>query len=482
MLLGGTLLMGCIALAVASFSMYPGSWPVLAAFHVCFLLLIGLVFPRPRLYVYTFFAGFLFLGFWPKVVAHTVWAVAFVEPVGDFTGTAIEWDSALLAATAGAAGIISVRFGYLLLNRGRGRGKSALSENSAVPWWFIKWRKAIWIFTIALVLGLQFLNASLAFFQVGVNPIVIFPMHMNVPIAWLINIGFAIWIATLVHWDFKLNEGTLAQNLIAPIVEAFLTSVSSLSRLAFLLHAGPYLLTLAERWNDFRNALGGGKIRRLSFAFVTLFCVGILTVFLFRVLYFHDYEKYVLKPDETTSSTLTAMTFPRYLREVLVRQIPTLFIQRWIGLEGVLTASKAANRGNDLLLAVLIEDPRKGGKSLYQQHAKPDYLTSTPDKFTFLTNAGVIAILLFSGSTFVVAIGMAILTLVLISTEITAHALTRNPFLLAIIGAGLANVAVQTTFPYLSLLYLLQIWVAILFLWLIQHVPVIPDSRPSITK
>jgi hypothetical protein len=305
---------------------------------------------------------------------------------------------------------------------------------------------------------------------------------MNVPIAWLINIGFAIWIATLVHWDFRLNEGTLAKNLGAPIAEAFLTSVSSLSRLAFLTHAGPYVLALMEHWDDIRKTVKAKKLIRLSMAFMVLLFSGILVVFLFRIYYFHDFNKYVGKPYVTASKTQATMTFSTYIEEVLVRQIPTLFVHRWVGLEGVLTASTAANRGNDLLIAAITDDPRKGGVSLYQKLAKPAYLSSDPGKFTFLSNAGVIAILVFSGSTLLVVAGMAFLTVTLVVTEVATDSLTGNPFLVSIIGAGLANVLVQTTFPYLSLLYLLQLWIAVLFLWLVQKVPIPPCFRPPIVR
>jgi hypothetical protein len=462
--------------------MYPGSWLALAAFHCCFLALVALIFPRPRLYVYTFLAGFLFLGFWPKVVAHLVWAVTLIEPVGEFTEVGNEWDGALHAASAGALGVIAVRCGYLMVGRARSREKRALIESESVPWWFMRWRKPIWSLTLILIASVQLLNLRLAFFQVGVNPIVILPIHMNVPIAWLINIGFAIWIATLVHWDFRLNEGTLTKNLVAPIAEAFLTSVSSLSRLAFLTHAGPYVLALMEHWDDIRKTVKAKKLIRLSMAFMVLLFSGILVVFLFRIYYFHDFNKYVGKPYVTASKTQATMTFSTYVEEVLVRQIPTLFVHRWVGLEGVLTASTAANRGNDLLIAAITDDPRKGGVSLYQKLAKPAYLSSDPGKFTFLSNAGVIAILVFSGSTLIVLVGMAFLTVTLVATEIATDSLTGNPFLVSIIGAGLANVLAQTTFPYLSLLYLLQLWIAVLFLWLVQKVPIPPCLRPPIVR
>ena len=65
--------------------------------------------------------------------------------------------------------------------------------------------------------------------------------------------------------------------------------------------------------------------------------------------------------------------------------------------------------------------------------------------------------------------GMALIMAILIATELITEHFTANPFLLTVIGAGLANVVSNMTFPYLSLIFLLQLWVAIVFLALIQR-------------
>ncbi len=49
-------------------------------------------------------------------------------------------------------------------------------------------------------------------------------------------------------------------------------------------------------------------------------------------------------------------------------------------------------------------------------------------------------------------------------TPEVARRWTGNPFLLAVSGAALANVVSQTTFFYLTLIFLLQMWVAVGFL------------------
>jgi len=480
MLLAGAI--GCVMapLAIATTQGYAGSLPVLATFHIVFFGLLALIFPRPRLYVYTFLAGFLFLGFWPKLVAHTIWSAEFLEPVGNFTGTAAEWDTALLAVMAGALGIILVRCVYLLLYCRKTPGEPACPGVS-VPWWFIKWRGGIVAATMAAVVILNVFNLRYSIFQVGVNPLVVLPVKLNVPVAWLINLGFSVWIAALLHWNFHIREKSLRLNLLLPVVEGLLASLSSLSRLAFLLHVGPYFVALADRWDRFRNALGLRYLWRLALGCIALLCAGVLVVFLLRVFIFNDYEQYTGKRNALADDPPAAMTFGEYFKEVLVRQVPKIIVHRWVGLEGVLTASSVKDPGAVLLQKIITDDASKGAQSLFQSHARPDYLSTEPGKFTFLTNAGAIALLLFSGSALVVFSGMALLMIMLAATEAVAGRLTGNPFLLAVIGAGMANVIAQSTFPYLSMIYMLQLWVAIVFLWLIAKIPEFPGKPKPAT-
>lgn len=470
-LLFAVLFSGLIAMAAASITAYAGSPWVMVIFHAAFLALVALIFPRPRLYVYTFFAGFLFLGFWPKLVAHLIWSVDLLEPVGNFSGSTTQWDTALTAAACGALGVILVRSIHLLRCRRAAAAETGLPRTGSAPWWFIAARRPIWMLTIAGVVILNAINMQLAIFQVGVNPLLVMRFHMNVPFAWLINIGFAAWIATLVHWDYQIDGKSLKRNLLLPVVEAFMASMSSLSRLAFLLHAGPYFVALAERWADFSKVLNRRYLQMLAAGCAALLCTTILLVFLLRIFTFHDYEQYVGKRNALPGDPPAAMTLGFYLGEVLTRQIPKIVIQRWTGLEGVLTASAAPDTGRTLLLDIIQDDPVKGADSLYQRHARPSYLAAESGKFTFLSNSGVMALFLFSGSALLVLAGMALVMTVLAATEMAARALTGNPFFLAVIGAGLANVASQTTFPYLSMIYLLQIWVAIAFIWLITRIP-----------
>ena len=427
---------------------YPGSITALLTFALCFLALVLLVFPRPRLYVYTFLAGMLTLGLPAKALLHITLPVDFLEPVGDFARTGEQWDSALYAAACGALGVVAVRCAHLFYWRRRGFEHQD-SAKISLPLWYPRWHRLVWTATLIVAVVVYWANFHFAFFQIGVNPKLILPYHGNVITAWLVNIGVALWIAALVWWHYAHDRTSLRKTLLLPMIEGYLSSISTISSIAYLIHAAPQFLTLWEARSALRQALDRRRILILVGSFLVIFALSIVTVFQLRIL------GYAISNPETTAVAR--------LRYSMGYEVPKLFLQRWIGLEGMLTATAAPGRGSDLFMRAVKDDPRAGADSLFQVLAHLDPIRE-PDKFTFLTNAGPMAILWLSGSLMVVFGGMALCVLVLFVTEEVQRRAIGNPFLLAITAAGLVNVFVQTTFPYLSMIFVLQIWVALAFI------------------
>jgi hypothetical protein len=232
------------------------------------------------------------------------------------------------------------------------------------------------------------------------------------------------------------------------MLEGFLSSVSMFSRIVYPVHAGPHWLALWEKRKQLSDVMQGRRLIVLIACFLLIFAASIVSVFALRIIHY-------------SSGGMT-------MRGSMTYELPKLFIQRWVGLEGVFTAGAAPNRSMELLMAAIKDDPRQGVRSLFQRLAKvPSDVDLT--KYTFLTNAGPVALLLLSGSLIVVFLGMAFISVVVILTEEVNRQWLGNPFLLAVSGAAVANVVCQTTFPYLTLIFLLQMWVAIAFLAAIER-------------
>lgn len=446
------------AAALIAMTRYSGSAFVFIIFNVCFFVCVGLLLPQPRLYVYTFLAPLLALGLWAKTIVHTLWSLPFLEPVGDFGNAPAEWDHALLAMSAGALGLAAARAVHLWLARRRPR--EAMSARAA-PSWFVRHRKLLWIATLAAVVGVNAANLQFAFFQIGVNPKLLLPLRLHILVAWLINIGFALVIATLLWWEYRIRPERLALSLAAPLVEALLSAASALSRIGYLVHALPYGLALwEERRRTLMGALRARHLAAFAGGFVVLLGAATLAVFALRLQIFPLIDRSTGLQGEVS------------IQKNLAVELPQLVVRRWVGLEPVLAVGALPGRGSELLVAALTDSAKRASDSLYQRVSKLQPYRVDPKQFTFLTNAGPVAVFLFSGSYAVVFLGMALLMLALAFTEETARALTGNPFLLAVGGAAMANVASQTTFFYLTAVFLLQFWVAVAFIAAAERVRV----------
>ena len=424
-------------MAVAiGFMRYSGSTVAFLLFNACFVALAAAIFPRPRLYAYTILTVLLLLGLWAKTLMHTIWSLEFVEPAGGFGGTPAEWDAALLAMSAAAIGVLAARLMHLAWRRWR----AAATWSASAPAWYPRYRTALWILTVAGIVVVNAANLQFAFFQIGINMKLLLPLRLHVVAAWLINIGFAVWIAALLWWDYLARPASLVRNVGVAFSEAFLSPTSALSRLGYLVHATPYWLALWEERARIANALTRRRIAILVALFMAFFIASVFTVFVLRAKFY---------PDNAD------------LARNIRLEIPQLIVGRWIGLEGVLAVGAVPGRDLGLLAQAVADSPKAGTESMYQRAAGTRYKADEARRFIFLTNAGPVALLLFSGSLVVVGLGMALLTLALLGTEEAAARWTGNPFLLAVSAAGLANVLCQTTFFYLTLIFALQMWVAI---------------------
>jgi hypothetical protein len=500
---------GAIVLTVSGFAFaaYEGTLGPFLVFDVSYLLLISLAVPKPRLYAYTFLSIFLFLGFWTKFMAHTIINYDFVEPIGDFDGSGSAWDLALLVSAAAALGVVAVRGVHLLYFRFRYVSiRSWESANiGGVPPWYARFRKPVWIATVFFMIALNVWNVYAAFYQTGVSARVILPLHLNILASWLINLGFALWIAALIYWEAEFRRGVSGRALLLPILEGVVATTTQLSRGIYLFHTVPYLLVLIERRLKLRMPSKKKTMGALSLLFLFAFVVSLASVSLLRL---QVYPTITVTPTSTTiqettnvveersptnlgaqrggdgnavrsdapqRSTGTLTSADQDTRRALLinttGKVLRLSVDRWIGLGGVLAVSSYPELGHDLLAKGIREDPATGENSLYQRISGADDIYEESEQFTFLALAGSVAVLAYSGSLYVVAFGMAAITLIVVSVELTFSRLIGNPVLLSVSGLAMANIVSQLNFPYLAGIFLAKLLVTLLFIWALQASP-----------
>jgi hypothetical protein len=457
-------LVGTVAgLAALAFPRYGGTLGPWLAFHAASAALLLLVLPRPRSYAYAFLAALLFLGLWCKLLVHLLLGGQFIEPTGGFDGSGGSWDAALGAAAAGLLGVAGARAAWLGVARGAGE---PVPLAPPAPRWYLRARGPLWVGTLVGVLGLNLWNLEASFYQIGVNPRVVLPLHLNVPLAWGVNWGGAIAVACLAGWELRARPRSGAGVLLGSIVEAIASGISALSRSVYLFHTVPVLLGWIETRRPRAGAsgkralLGGALIVLAGLAVSLLVVQGLRSVRYFAPVAAAPQAAFAGTPPAEAAGTPASErgSAPGYYAQML-QQLPFLLVHRWVGLEGVLSVSAYPAKEPALLLAALREDPRRGVQGLYQRIAGAAYGESA--HFTFLTLAGPVALLLYSGSVTVVAVGMALLTGVVLGTEALARHGTRNPLVVALAAIAMAYTVSQVTFPYLLAVFFAQLWVTL---------------------
>jgi hypothetical protein len=465
-LLAVSTLSGALVLWVVAscWQRYPGNPGPFLLFILSFPAMLALGLLRPRSFVYLFFSLFLFLGFWLKFVAHIFFGLELLEPVGIFNGSPQAWDRGLMTASAVALGVMVGRGVHIAWLRER----STVKREQRVPVCYESMRVPLWAGTLSLLLLLNLWNVWAAFYQIGVNPRLVLPAHLNVVVAWFINLGFALWLAALVNWELCRVNSCPLPVLSLPVMEGVVASVSTLSRLVFLLHTLPYLVVVWQRRSREPTLEGKGK---LFFAAVLAlgFVVSVSLVQVGRsVIYFSPSAETMLRGAAVTTKEVQRVTnTTAFYIPQMMQQLPWLIVGRWVGLEGVLAVSSYPATGTQLLMQGVTEKPQLGNTSLYQNIAHASYRES--QHFSFLTLPGIAGVLLYSGSALLVGVGLVLVTLLLISVELTIEAWLPNPFLVSVAAIAMANVVCQLNFPYLTLVFFIELAVTLVGIWACEN-------------
>lgn len=470
-------------ISVAGAIFYRGSLAKLAFFDMAFLLVALLAVRLPHSYAYSSFGLFLTLGFWVKLHVHLFVGYPFLEPTGRFGGDESEWDHVLVVSGFAALGTTTGR----LLSAFTSRQETARvfpEPVRLVPAWYAAHALKIWVMALGLALALNVGNSFLAFYQIGVNPKLILPTHLNVVIAWLIDIGLALGFALLIGWEFARQPDNLHRALGGAMLEAMASASSALSRSIYPLKVLAYLLAILEHNRQLRPVLRARiSVALGAFCAVALVATVSLVTWGRLELYPPTYTLTVYLEKEKRFVTLgltRALRFehgvidPAQLEELMAStlggtfvQLSRLVVDRWVGLEGIMAVSAHPDLGPGLLFRGVTESPKRGNDAIYQKIAESQY--APYQEFTFLTLPGIVAILYYSGSVVLVGAGMALVTLIMLWTEALAMRMVGNAFFVALVGVALANVVCNLSFPYLGMVFLAQMIVAILFAAWVQR-------------
>lgn len=170
---------------------------------------------------------------------------------------------------------------------------------------------------------------------------------------------------------------------------------------------------------------------------------------------------------EQKSKLLSALS--RQLETGTLPRILSLVVDRWIGLEGVMAVSSYPEKSKKLLFEAITEKRAIGSTTKFQEIAHSHYRWVDTNVWQFASLPGAAAFFYFSGSLWVVMLGMAVFSILLQLSEQFIFRLTSNPLLCSIIGLTLANTISQFGItPRQDIPFYSMIFGFVILVWMVQ--------------
>ena len=390
-----------LALAFAAGLRYEGHWYIYLLFTLLANMLLANGFRKSAIFFDTFIGIFLWLGFWLKFSIRVAFISGlFHEPVGAFSGSAEAFDKVLMISSCGflallVASIIRGRFFTYSAE------PSPCNQSGLFRFYQVYRPYCITVF-LGIVVSVAVSNIWLEIYQRGMVARTILPFGLNGVYKWLLQFGLASISALIIRFEIELNHNISLIAIFAPLLEGFFSNVSLLSR-GMILNS---------------TALGIGGLRVISamrarihrvnlflalISFVILFSASLFVVNYIRAANYSGEQDLVKLFAKSSGSMLETENMPK-----------AMFLDRWVGIEGVMAVSSSPALGWDLLRDAWNEKFQEGRLSLYdRQFIDSPYAgfeTHKP-KNHFVSLPGVIAFMYYPGSFWFLFFGIIVMGL-----------------------------------------------------------------------
>lgn len=375
-----TLIFALFALASLA---YPGLDHIYLLFSVVSNVLLYSGFRRNAIFFDTFIGIFFWLGFWLKVTVRVAFMDGqFHEPTGNFSGSGAEFDRALLVASCGFLGLLAasyVREHYFFTYQ----VKPNYREHVGLRNFYQAHRKAVLWGFVVLFVTIAVTNFYFGIYQRGQVPRTLLPYGIAGIYTWLLLFGLASLSAMILHYEFTTKKRTTYLVVLLSLIEGFLTNISLLSRgMIINISALAYGVFRSLEYDKLKTSLRFWTVT--SIIFVILFSCSIVLVNHLR-----------------TGSTVESTGFPS-LSGNLTRSsymAPPLFLDRWVGIEGVMAVSSYSPQDWKLWEAAWDENYSPGKKSFYDMNIiTSPYKNADMTKHHYVSLPGILAFCFYPGS------------------------------------------------------------------------------------
>jgi hypothetical protein len=422
-----------VSTAIAATS-YIGSPAIFLLFSITSNLLLYFGFRKNAIYFDTFIGIFLWLGFWFKTTVNVIFFDGqFTESVGSFSGTALEFDHALIVASIGflaliIASIIREKFIFTYPEKEE--------ETSSLFYFYKVHRNKILTVYILLFLTVAITNLYFSIYQRGgeIQPNI--PSIVRGIYTWLLLFGLSSFAALLLKYEFSLERKPVFLVPILTLIEATTTNLSLLSR-------GVLLNT---------SALGFGLIHFLKTHTIkikakTLFLYIFILILLFLtslplVDKLRDKAQATSHSQAEYKSKIVDSSIQAIEQFDAVKSIQTtiyLVVNRSVGMEGLLAISSYPEKNLDLMKEALKERYIEHQSSFYDNLIESRYKNSTEIYQHTVSFPGFIAFFYYPGSMFLLFLALLLLGICSALIEFLAYKSSQNnQILAALIGQVIA--------------------------------------------
>lgn len=388
--------LACLGLALVAGARYEGHWVVYAVFTLTANALLFAGFRQKAIYFDTFIGIFLWLGFWLKLSLRVAFTSGrFHESVGAFDGSGAAFDHALTVASCGFAGLLLASF-----VRQRFFCYPATPPSCAGQGLFElyrSYRKICIALFVVLTLAIGLSNIWLGIYQRGMVTQTVLPLGLNGIYKWLLQFGLSSMAALIIRFEIELQRKVSMMAIFPPLMECFTSNVSLLSR-GMVLNAAALGLGGLRTVLGMRLRLPLRTVAVAAIAFTALFAASVLCVNYLRASSVLG-EIYELPTAKSPTPTLAYGT--KDFAESAKNMTGPLFIDRWVGIEGVMAVSSSSRLGWHLWNEAWQERFQEGQLSLFDRYfIDSPYNEAAIDrsKHHFVSLPGVIAFFYYPGS------------------------------------------------------------------------------------
>ena len=400
-------------------------------FSTIFFILLFYGIYKPITYSFLFLSIFLFLGFWFKLTVHLILDYSYVEPIGSFYSSNSSMDEVLVVSMIGAIAILIVYFLFNFFNLNKTikifEDKN-LYKKKQIYNFYKKYKTFILYCLFFVIILVSVLNVILNIHLIGIVPTTIPIFPLNILIYWLLNIGFVLIFSYFVYLEIKYEKLLNLSMIFLFLFVCALCSIVILSRGSFIFLFSGMLFFIVFNHKYFIN-YKISNIFKIILVAILLYVIVIYMVTILRDIYFNGMNIFNFKSVSGVSGVSGVFL--------------GLIVDRWIGLEGVMSVVSYPFKSFDLFIDAFTSNPKIGNIDIYQYISNAHYKDMDNTKYAFATIPGSIAFFFYSGSYILLFLGMFFLVSLMIMIEKIIFFLSQSTLFVSLIGVLLASNVAQ---------------------------------------